>query len=131
MKIPVAIVDDKSQNRISLAEKINYSDDTEVVLSAASGDDFLEKMKHLRVSEHPLVVLMDIEMPGMTGVELAAQLSKERPDTKVLLLSGVANGLVVPNNGWQFLPKPFMPETLQNGIRGFLCMPNDESTANG
>src|SRR5580658_3959619 len=87
MKIPVAIVDDKSQNRISLAEKINYSDDTEVVLSAASGDDFLEKMKHLRVSEYPSVVLMDIEMPGMNGIETVRMGKQLYPGVHFLMLT--------------------------------------------
>ncbi len=45
-------------------------------------------------------------MPGMTGIELAIQLNQERPDTKILLVSGLPTGILVLNNGWQFLPKP-------------------------
>jgi DNA-binding NarL/FixJ family response regulator len=87
MKIRVAIVDDKSQNRISLAEKINYSDDTEVVLSALSGDDFLEKMKYLSVPEYPSVVLMDIEMPGMNGIETVRMGKQLYPGVHFLMLT--------------------------------------------
>ena len=62
----------------------------------------------------------DVEMPGMTGVELAIELNQERPDTKVLLISGLASGMLVLNNGWQFLPKPFMSDMLKDRIRDFL-----------
>jgi DNA-binding response OmpR family regulator len=66
------------------------------------------------------LLLSDVEMPGMTGIELAIQLNQERPDTKVLLISGLASGMLVLNNGWQFLPKPFMSDMLRDRIRDFL-----------
>jgi DNA-binding response OmpR family regulator len=66
------------------------------------------------------LLLSDVEMPGMTGIELAIQLNQERPDTKILLISGLATGMLVLNNGWSFLPKPFMPEMLRDRIRDFL-----------
>ena len=59
-------------------------------------------------------------MPEMTGIELAIQLNKERPDTKILLISGLDSGMLVLNNGWQFLPKPFMFDMLRDRIRDFL-----------
>ena len=87
MKIPVAIVDDKSQNRISLAEKINFSDDTEVVLTASNGNDFLEKMKYLPLAGYPSVVLMDIEMPGMNGIETVRMGKQLYPSLHFLMLT--------------------------------------------
>jgi len=66
------------------------------------------------------LLLSDIEMPGMTGIELAIQLNQERPETKILLISGLDSGMLVLNNGWQFLPKPFMAEMLRDRIRDFL-----------
>jgi DNA-binding NarL/FixJ family response regulator len=68
MKIPVCIVDDKSQNRLSFTERLNYSDDIGVMLTACDGKDFFEKMKALDFQDHPKVVLMDIEMPEMDGI---------------------------------------------------------------
>jgi DNA-binding response OmpR family regulator len=59
-------------------------------------------------------------MPGMTGIELAIQLNQERAATKILLISGLASGLLVLNNGWQFLPKPFVGDMLRDRIRDFL-----------
>ena len=52
-----------------MAERMNYSSDVEVVLTAKDGSDFLEQMKQLHHSRHPAVVLMDIEMPAMNGIE--------------------------------------------------------------
>jgi|SRR5450432_63793 DNA-binding NarL/FixJ family response regulator len=87
MKIPIGIVDDKSQNRISLAERINYSDDIEVVLTAKDGNDFLEQMKRLHHSAHPSVILMDIEMPGMNGIEAVRTGKQLYPPLNFLMLT--------------------------------------------
>lgn len=87
MIIRIAIVDDKSENRLSLAEKINSSDDIEVRFTALNGRDFLEQMKKLSHSELPEVVLMDIEMPGMNGIE-AVQFGKQLyPQVRFLMLT--------------------------------------------
>src|SRR5450432_1084779 len=87
MKIPIGIVDDKSQNRISLAERINYSDDIEVVLTAKDGNDFLEQMKRLHHSAHPSVILMDIEMPEMNGIETVRTGKQLYPSLCFLMLT--------------------------------------------
>jgi len=87
MKIPIGIVDDKSQNRLSLAERINYSDDIEVVLTAVNGHDFLDQMKARGVDRHPAVVLMDIEMPGMDGIETVQVGKQLYPGVKFLMLT--------------------------------------------
>ena len=65
--IKLAIVDDKYQNRHSLAEKIVYSNEVEIVFTAVNGKDFLDKMKTSSGKSRPEVVLMDIEMPEMDG----------------------------------------------------------------
>ena len=53
------------------------------------------------------LLISDIQMPRMTGIELATLLAKERPLTKVLLISG-SPGQEVPH-GFHFLAKPFLP----------------------
>ncbi len=65
--IRIAIVDDKQPNRLSLAEKLESKADITVLFTAINGLHFLEEMKS-RV-EHPDVILMDIDMPEMDGVE--------------------------------------------------------------
>jgi DNA-binding NarL/FixJ family response regulator len=87
MRIRVAIVDDKSQNRISLAEKIGFSEDIEVIMMAINGADFLDQMKVLPRTEHPQVVLMDIEMPVMNGIEAVRAGKQLYADIKFLMLT--------------------------------------------
>jgi DNA-binding NarL/FixJ family response regulator len=87
MKIPIAIVDDSSQNRLSLAERINCSDEIEVSFTAGNGNDFLEHMKVLSFSELPQVVLMDIEMPDMNGIETVRFGKTLYPQVRFLMLT--------------------------------------------
>jgi DNA-binding NtrC family response regulator len=57
-------------------------------------------------------------MPQMTGIELATAMTAERPELKVLLMSGFDGGMLVLNEGWHFLPKPFIPSQLRALISG-------------
>ena len=68
MKIPVGIVDDKSQNRLLFTERLNYSGQITVVLTASGGNDFLDQMKKIDFPQHPSVILMDVEMADMDGI---------------------------------------------------------------
>ena len=87
MKIAVAIVDDSSQNRLSLADHFNYSDEVEVTFTARNGKAFLEKMKELPAVNHPQVVLMDIEMPEMDGIETVQYARQLYPEIKYLMFT--------------------------------------------
>lgn len=69
MGYKIAIVDDKVQNRHSLAEKINFSGEMEIVFMARNGKDYLDQLRKLPQSKHPQLVLMDIDMPEMNGIE--------------------------------------------------------------
>ena len=81
--IRVLIVDDQEMIRQSLTVILNVSAGIEVVDTADSGSEAMEKVAALK----PDVVLMDIRMPGMDGVE-ATRLIKERyPDIKVIVLT--------------------------------------------
>ena len=88
------------------------------VIVAIDGTDALQKAREFDGVIH--LLLSDVEMPRMTGIELAIQLNQERPDTKILLISGLATGMLVLNNGWSFLPKPFVSDMLRDRIRAFL-----------
>jgi FixJ family two-component response regulator len=59
-------------------------------------------------------------MAGMSGIELATKLTVKRPQIKVLMMSGFSEGMLVLNEGWHFLAKPFIPSQLQTLINGLI-----------
>lgn len=69
MKYRIAIVDDHAQVISALADEINFSGEVDLVFTARNGAEYLEKLKHLPMEQHPQVVLMDIDMPVMNGIE--------------------------------------------------------------
>jgi len=114
MKIPVVIVDDNTQNRLSLAEQIGYSDEVTVRFTSKNGIDFLEQMKTTPTDMHPMVVLMDIEMPEMKGTEVVRYAHQIYPDLKFLMLT------VFDDDDKIF-------EAIKNGASGYLL--KDEKTS--
>lgn len=84
------------------------------VIAATNGRDAIHKAQ-----EHKgeiILLLSDIDMPEMTGIELAAEIQLSRPDTKIMLMSGLHPGMVLVDHGWEFLPKPFTPGILKERI---------------
>jgi CheY-like chemotaxis protein len=118
----ILFAEDNEQYRTSLAAlliKSGYS-----VITASDGKDALQKANEFDGTID--LLLSDVEMPGMTGIELAIQLLQDRPHTKVWLISGLEPGLHVQDTGWRFLRKPFLFAALRDGIWGFLS----ETTTN-
>jgi DNA-binding NarL/FixJ family response regulator len=115
MKIPIAIVDDNTQNRLSLADQMGYSKEISVQFTAKNGTDFLEQMKNLPGNAHPSVVLMDIEMPGMKGTEVVKYAHYIYPDLKFLMLT------VFDDDNKIF-------EAIKNGASGYLLKDENTST---
>jgi DNA-binding NarL/FixJ family response regulator len=85
--IKVALVDDNRTALQSLQEVVTYSPKTRVIFTTRSGNEFLEKMKSLPVSGHPDVVIMDVNMPGMNGIETVRQAKMLYPNVKFLMLT--------------------------------------------
>jgi two-component system cell cycle sensor histidine kinase/response regulator CckA len=88
------------------------------VLTAGSGATGLEASKTC-LSDIDLL-LSDFQMPGMSGVDLATAMTVDRPHLKVLLMSGFTNGMLVLNEGWHFLPKPFIASQLCALVAGLV-----------
>ncbi len=86
-KISIGIVDDKSQNRISIKEQLKYCEELELVLTATNGVDFIEQLNATTLDKHPQVVLMDIEMPEMDGIQAVQHCHVMFPEIKFLMLT--------------------------------------------
>lgn len=87
MVYKIAIVDDISQNRVSLSEKINYSGEVEVVMMARNGKDYLEQLKDMPKEKRPHLALMDIDMPEMNGIETVRAAHDLYNDIKYIMLT--------------------------------------------
>lgn len=69
MSYKIAIVDDRPQNLVSLSEKIVFSGEVNVLFTAQNGSEFMEKLTTYTPDQLPQVVLMDIDMPVMNGID--------------------------------------------------------------
>ena len=101
--IRLLLADDHAVLRDSLRAFLSMYPDLEVVGEAASGVDTLAQVQALR----PDVLLLDIAMPNLGGLEVLRRLSKERPECRVLVLSQ------------HDAPQYVMP-ALQAGAKGYL-----------
>lgn len=84
-KIKVAIADDHKIFGQSLGMLIQAVSDFELLFVAENGLDFLEKLK--AAPAPPDVALLDIDMPGMNGMELNRQLHRNKTGIRVIMLS--------------------------------------------
>src|SRR3954471_16433091 len=88
--ITVALVDDEQLIRVALAQALSSSG-LELVGEAATGQDAIELVVDLR----PDVVMMDLQLPGMSGVRAIEQLGMLAPATRVLVLTRSEQNRVV------------------------------------
>src|SRR6266850_1561289 len=100
-----------------LLERLGYT-----VIDAENAATALEAARH---HGGPIQLLVaDVVMPGASGRELARQLEKTRPRTKVLYVSGYTDDAIVHHGmlepGLNFLQKPFTPATLARKVREVL-----------
>ncbi|MBC7510044.1 MAG: response regulator transcription factor [Ferruginibacter sp.] len=85
--IKIAIVDDNRPNRLSLAERITYDESVVVLFTATDGVQFLQCMEQGAAANLPDIVLMDIEMPFLNGIDAVSQASVLYPCVKFLMLT--------------------------------------------
>lgn len=102
-KIKVLIVDDHTLVRDGIRTLLGLVADIEVVGEAKNGKDALEKIEQLA----PDVVLMDLAMPIMGGLEATRRIRKRHPETKVLALT-------------QYDDSDYVVPVIEAGARGFV-----------
>lgn len=101
--IRIMIVDDQSLIRDGLAMILNLRPELEVVGTASDGDEVVQKVKQLQ----PEIILMDIRMPRMNGVEGTRLVREKFPYIKVLMLT-------------TFSDSELIFEALEQGASGYL-----------
>jgi CheY-like chemotaxis protein len=105
----VLVVEDEPLIRMSAAQTLR--DEGYTVYEAADASEALDLFEdHQEVG----VVFTDIDMPGMSGLELADEIHRRRPAVRCLLTSGRPRRLPA---GDPFLPKPYSPSGLGAAIR--------------
>lgn len=85
--IRIGLVDDKAVNRASVSDKIKQFEDLEFCFSAVNGNDCLEQLKGLPIDKFPHVIFMDLEMPGMDGVQTISLARALYPEIYFLVLT--------------------------------------------
>lgn len=112
MSVKIAIVDDKSIVRRAIKDKLYSPGEITVVMEAANGEEFLKKINESAPDLLPQIVLMDLEMPGMDGIQTIAIASTLFPEIKFIVLT------VFDNNEKIF-------EAIKAGANGYLLKDDD------
>ncbi|MBZ5594136.1 MAG: response regulator [Acidobacteriia bacterium] len=84
------------------------------LLVAQDGQDAIQKSADQKGRIDLLV--SNVQMPGMTGVDLARAMRQSRPDLRVILTASFEQGLLVLDTGWQFIQKPYLIKVLLDKI---------------
>ena len=89
MTTTVMIVDDQRATRLGLALMIGKADDLRVIAQAENGQDALDQLAEIerRRTPRPDVVLMDVRMPVLNGIDATAAITRKHPGVKVLMLT--------------------------------------------
>jgi len=116
-KIKVLVVDDHSVVREAICALLSLQKDMEVIGEAVDGRDAIDKVQRLT----PNVAVMDTVMPVMSGLEATKQITKQWPETKVLILTQYdeeENMFVAKQVGaYGFIAKSAASSDLLTGIR--------------
>lgn len=117
MTIRVLIADDEALIRSGLRLMIESQPDLRVVAEAEDGKDAIERA----LSYHPDVILMDIQMPQMSGIEATARITERNDPPKVVMLTSFGNDEEVYQalraGASGFLLKDSRPEDVIRAIR--------------
>lgn len=103
MPISIAIVEDDAEIRANLADIVSRSPDCRLLATCANAETALEDLP----GKQPQVVLMDINLPGKTGIECVQELKSKLPETQFIMLT------VYEDSEWLF-------KALVAGATGYL-----------
>ena len=115
----VLVVDDESDVQFLFTQKFRREVRKGLLqfVFATSGEEALDKLRTGEAAD-VVVVLSDINMPGMSGLDLLARITEEFPDLEVYMVTAYDDGQLETT-------------ALQNGARGYLTKPIDFGTLKG
>ena len=117
MNVKVAIVDDNSFLITAIKEKLSFFEDISIKHTSLNGSDLLTKLEDNHIID---VILMDIEMPVLNGIEATQIVKQKYPQIKIIMLTAfdndenIFNAIKAGADG--YLLKEIKPEDLHNGI---------------
>jgi DNA-binding NarL/FixJ family response regulator len=116
-KITILIVDDHPLFRQGIREVLNAQTDLEVVGEASDGEEALRLSAELM----PRIVLMDINLPNLNGLQVMRRLSNETPKSRAVILTGYDDEEqmfhAIRAGAHAYFPKDVTPEKLIDAIR--------------
>jgi len=116
--IKVLIVDDNAKFKKSVKNLLSNEQDIEVIGEAREGKEAILKTKELK----PDIVLMDVRMPKMGGIEATRRISRIMPETKIIILTiydiDEYRDAATNSGAVAFVLKKFMRDNLIQTIRG-------------
>lgn len=110
MKIKIAVADDHKIFRRSLIRLIHDSSDILVVLEASNGRELLDKLCH--TDELIDIILLDLQMPEMDGLQCLRELQKNYPQIDVIILSQLSSDY-------------YLRQAIREGVHGYFTKDSD------
>lgn len=83
-QITLLIVDDHPLFRQGVVDALSLEPDMRIIAQAASGEEALELIR----SKKPMIVILDVNLPGMNGQQITHQVSQDGLDTRIILMTG-------------------------------------------
>ncbi len=115
-KIKVLLVDDHQIVRDGIFALLIKEHDIEIVGEASNGDELFEKLKFIK----PDIIILDISLPKMSGIEIASILKKDYPNIRIIVFSSYTDEETIFKSiragAKGFLPKDSMREDLVEAI---------------
>ena len=110
----ILIIDDRRENLLFLADSVLRPEGYEVI-TAMDGKQGLDKA----LAEKPDLIITDLKMPNMDGIEFIDMLRRTSPEARILLVTGYATDdtrEMAESMGASYLAKPFKPEELLKAV---------------
>jgi len=116
--IKVVIVEDQALVRGAITALLNFNSNIEVIAEAEDGQQALAVINELAKVHAIDIVLTDIEMPNLTGIELIEQLNKNRPAIRTMIMT-------------TFARSGYIKRAIKAGVKGFILKeaPSDDLVA--